>query len=117
MGFERKMGRAALGLVLLLDAASAAAAPPEPLIVTQLADPDPNYVPPHEPKLNTIRASDQLDQGSSLDQSMQEFGRAIGQAAMLQQQAIEARCRSGAPSGSSTADRFAWEASCRYQRH
>jgi hypothetical protein len=116
MEFERKVGRAAFGLVLLLGAAGARSASHEPLVVTQLADPDPNYVPPRLPKLDETRASDDLDDKPTLDQAMQDFGRAIGQAALLQQRAIDARCRSEA-APADRADRLAWEANCRYQRH
>jgi len=119
MGFERKIGLAALGLALNLGGTPLLAAPSEPLVVTQLADPDPNYVPlPREPK-HGKRNADEVDENPTLDGAMQEFGRALGQAAMIQQQAIEARCRSGASeqASASAQDRFAWAAACRYSRH
>jgi hypothetical protein len=116
MGIERLIATAVLGLALLPGAAAAAAAPPEPLIVTRLADPDPNYVPPRgESAERSTMSAEDLE--PTFDEAMQDFGRAIGQAALLQRQATEARCRSGAPAGGSASDRFAWEASCRYSRH
>lgn len=48
---------------------------------------------------------------------MQTFGRAIGQAAMIEQQQIEARCRAGAPQNATREQLFDYEASCRYSRH
>ena len=117
MGIERKIRKMLLGVALLPGAAPAIAASPEPLIVTQLADPDPNYVPPPDGTHGTRRSSDLVDDNVTLDQAMQDFGRAIGQAAMLQQQAIEARCRSAEAVPAGGAGRMAWEANCRYQRH
>ncbi|MFL6726457.1 MAG: hypothetical protein ACJ8FS_08080 [Sphingomicrobium sp.] len=116
MGFERNIGRAGLVLALLLGAVPVAAAPPEPLIVTQLPDPDPGYVARPEPKLQVTQSRGDPDE-NSIDTAMQTFGRAIGQAALLEEQAIEVRCRSAEPSGGSAVARFAWEANCRYQRH
>ena len=116
MGFGRIRASLALCLSLLLGGAPATAAgPSESLIVTQLADPDPNYVAPDE---SGSRARSRKQHAMpALDAAMQEFGRAIGQATLLQQQAIEQRCRTAAPVAESVTDRFAWAASCRYARH
>jgi hypothetical protein len=115
MGFERKISCLCL-IIASLGANPAVAAPAtEPLIVTRLADPDPNYVPP--PAERHAARMGRQDESPTLDSAMQDFGRAIGQAAILQQQAIEARCNSGAPVPSGGAARWAWEANCRYQRH
>ena len=46
MGYERKIVQRVLGLALLVTALPAAAASKEPLVVTTLPDPDPNFVPP-----------------------------------------------------------------------
>ena len=116
MGHGRKIMFLALGATLT--GASAAAAPrSEPLIVTQLPDPDPNYVPPpREPKGNALK-NDDADQDQSIDQAMEVFGRAIGQAGLVTRQKAEARCREGIPADVPAEQRYAWEASCRYQRY
>jgi hypothetical protein len=116
MGLERKIGWAAFGLAVLVAAKGATGAPSEPLIVTQLAEPDPNYVPQSEPRLTTTRASGDLDQDRTLDRAMQDFGRAIGQAAQLERQLNESRCRSGGAVPPDGPGRLAWEANCRYER-
>lgn len=48
---------------------------------------------------------------------MQEFGRAIGQAALVEKQQIAARCQAGEPTNATDEQRFAWAAACRYSRH
>jgi hypothetical protein len=48
---------------------------------------------------------------------MEGFGRAVGQAALVIRQKTEARCREGMPADVTPEQRFAWEASCRYQRY
>ena len=119
MGFMRKIGREALGALLVLGSGVAAAAPPEPLIVTQLADPDPDYVPSSNAlklKSSTI-STDRSQENPTLDQAMEDFGRAVGEAARLQQQTIEAQCRSAGTPPTRAAERWAWEANCRYQRY
>jgi hypothetical protein len=116
MGIERNIGRSALVVALLIGAASATAAPPEPLIVTQLPDPDPNYAAPPGSRRDRTRASGDMDQSPTLDEAIQDFGRAIGQAVRLEQQAIEQKCRSVAAARARSADVLAWQASCRYAR-
>jgi hypothetical protein len=114
MGFERKIFCLCLTIASLGADPALAAPASEPLIVTRLADPDPNYVAPAGER-HAARMSRQ-GEAPTLNSAMQDFGRAIGQAAILQQQAIEARCNSGAPVPSDGAARWAWEANCRYQR-
>jgi hypothetical protein len=116
MGKVRHFGCRAIGASLLLCAVATQAAPaPEPLVVTRLADPDPNYVPPAEPKSRGKRS--RADEAQPvLDEAMLAFGRAIGQAALAQRQVMQARCSAGPPSGASDVERLAWEASCRYSR-
>lgn len=116
MGFERNIARAVFSAAVLVLAASAAAAPREPLVVTKLADPDPNYIPLAESKHAKADAA-QADANSRIEDAMQTFGRAIGQAAMVEQQQIEARCSAGAPSNATREQLFAYEAACRYSRH
>ena len=112
MGIERIFTCFALG-VAMLPGGVALAAPAEPLIVTQLADPDPNFVPEGSHSATWKRSREAMPR---LDASMEAFGRAIGQAALVEQQAIEERCRNAAPAAASATDRFAWAASCRYTR-
>ena len=115
MGFERNIVRKGLAFVVVLNALPATAAPPEPLVVTRLSDPDPNYGPP--PSERTLaRRSAEADEAATISAAMQEFGQALGQAAMAQQRAVEERCRSTDASSASSEDRLAWEAACRYLR-
>lgn len=114
MGFMRDMVGVALAGTLLGGAPAAAA--PEPLVVTRLQDPDPNYVPLPEPKDGARRADD-ADENASIDQAIQDFGRAIGQAGMIIRQKVEAKCREGIPGDVPTEQRYAWEARCSYQRY
>jgi hypothetical protein len=115
MTIGRNVRCAAVAIGLIAPAASIAGAP-EPLIVTQLADPDPGYVRPSaEPRGGTRPLPADIDR--TLDTAIQDFGRAIGEAAAIQRRAIEARCQSGEANAASAADRFAWAASCRYSRH
>lgn len=116
MGYVRTIAHRALCAIVLLSAGAASAAPREPLIVTRLADPDPDYVDSGEPQSSKPRTS-QVDAESKVEQAMRTFGRAIGEAAVLQQQQIEALCSGGAPTNAKTEQRFAYEASCRYVRH
>ena len=115
MGLKRIMIGAATCIALLLGVArSAEAAPSEPLVVTELADPDPNYVLQSEQQPGKrLRGN---DAAPVLDEAMQDFGRAIGQAAFLQRQSIQAKCNSSAPVPQGGAARWAWEANCRYER-
>lgn len=103
-----------LALVSTIGVSPALAGPAEPLVVERLSDPDPYYVPPRAERRSAEIAD--RDATSALDQAMQDFGRAIGQAAMLERQALQSRCGSGAPVSATPADRMAWEASCRYSR-
>lgn len=116
MGLKRIITRVAPCIALLLGAAPMAeAAPAEPLVVTELADPDPNYVPPPTEQHSGKRSASN-DAAPVLDAAMQDFGRAIGQAALLQRQSIQAKCNSSAPIPAGGAERWAWEANCRYER-
>jgi hypothetical protein len=110
------MVRAVICAALTVGGSPAAAAPPEPLVVMRLADPDPSFVPPPEPARRGQK-SVSSDQDPTLDDAMQDFGRAIGQATMLQRQQIEARCQAGEAANANAEQRFAWQASCRYTRH
>lgn len=117
MLFRRIIGQTALLGTLLAASPASLNAAPEPLVVTRLADPDPNYVPLRAAGPSR-RISDQDAQAAArIDSAMESFGRAIGQAAIIEQQQIEALCRSGAPVNATPEQRFDYEASCRYSRH
>ena len=117
MGFEWNIAQAGACLALLVGGTAVAAPPPEPLIVTRLADPDPNFVPPVDgPRSRLAATADEDLQDPALDRAMEDFGRAIGQAALVQRQAIEARCKSNDATHASASERFAWQAACNYVR-
>jgi len=82
-----------MGSALLMAAPQvASAAPAEPLVVSALSDPDPNFVPPKPEPRKKGRAHSRADEGSSLDKAMENLGMVIGQAAESQ------RMREGATS-------------------
>src|SRR5690349_7097383 len=68
------------------------AAPAEPLVVSPLSDPDPNFVPPKPEPRKKGRAHSRAGEASSLDKAMENLGMVIGQAAENQ------RMREGATS-------------------
>ena len=117
MGFGRNLARGALSAALLLLAAHASATPLEPLVVTRLADPDPNFAVRETGSKNGSAQSAEAAADGRVEDAMQTFGRAIGQAAMIEQQQIEARCRTGAPVNATREQLFAYEARCSYSRH
>jgi hypothetical protein len=100
------IGRVLSGVAVLL-AGAPTAARPEPLVIEQLADPD----------ATLVAAQVGADRNSALDYGVQGFSRAIADATLLQQQAMDATCRSTHAPAASAAQRFAWEANCRYRRH
>lgn len=116
MGCRRNIVRSALcAAIFIVLAGPAAAAPGEPLIVTPLGNPDPGLVAAPEPQLQLTKLHSGDDRDLAVEQAIESFGRAIGQASRADQQAIEARCRSQARARS--ADRFDWAATCQYVRH
>lgn len=119
MGYRLDVTRFALSSAVLLMGAPAAAEPREPLVVTRLSDPDPNYVASVDPKREAreAREASEADANTRVEEAMQSFGQAIGQAAMIEQQQIEAFCKTGAPVNATREQLFAYEASCRYTRH
>ena len=99
-----------------LGASAALAGPAEPLVVTQLPDPDPNYV--RQP--SAIRADSRVKKAGdddAIDEAMQDFGRGLGQAALVMRQKMEAQCREAVPANVTPEQRFTYEASCRYHRY
>lgn len=117
MAIERIIVGALVGPALLVAAAPVAAAPKEPLIVTPMSDPDPYFVPSGAKAMQDPDTAGDAGDNSRIEQAMQTFGRAIGQAAMIEQQQIEAKCRESEPQSATREQRFAWAASCRYSRH
>lgn len=114
MGYLRAIGTIGAAAALVGAAQPAIAAPAEPLVVTKMSDPDPNFVPPPPERRGRVQIRE--DENPTLTEAMEQFGRAIGQAAMIQQQNMEARCRSMASGSMSDTERLAWAASCRYSR-
>ena len=71
---------------LLLSAAQPAAAGPDPLVVTQMPDPDPGFVPPPPERKAKHAARKQDDDNPTLEQAFENLGRVAGQAAQMEQQ-------------------------------
>ena len=102
-----------LGVSLLCTGVPVAAEPNEALVVTQLADPDPDYVAPPDTKGGHRHKAAEDD---SLDQAMEQFGQALGQAIQLQQQMMLQRCKASEGAAGTSQGRMAWEAACKYIR-
>jgi len=107
MGFRRETCRAMACAVLSCTAADTSAEPGEPLKVTQLGDPE-----------SELEAAAVLENsgGANARAGQDDFSRAINQALRAQQRSIEEKCRSANRDSGTIASRWAWEASCRYQR-
>lgn len=106
MGFKRKMGEASLGLALVASSVGVrATTAAEPLVVTQLSDPETRLV-----------AVDGSSPDSALDVTMASFAQAISRSVVAEEQAAKARCISGAAIPATHAARLSWEAYCRYRR-
>jgi hypothetical protein len=90
----------------MVSAAASAAEPAEPLTVTRL--------PNAEKELLVSTVSDNLGPPQA---DPDQFSRAVSEAVRVQQQSIKANCRSVPTPNSSIAERWAWEAHCRYQRY
>jgi hypothetical protein len=86
--------RTHIGIVVAAAAAAstapALAAGGEPLVVTQLADPDPNFVPPPEPK-HKPQAAPTTPAKQTLADAMEAVGSAAGRLAKLQERARQER--------------------------
>jgi hypothetical protein len=117
MGSRRKIIGQAVFAGLSLCAAHALAAPREPLVVTKMTDPDPGFFPPPADRSAADRSAAKADEDARLEQAMQDVGRVVGQAAMIEQQQIESRCRTGLAADATAEQRLAWAGSCGYSRH
>jgi hypothetical protein len=89
MASVRQISSTAALLLIAAVAPSTAAigAPREPLIIITSPDPDPNFVPPREPKHKSRAAKPYRPKQGSMDETMENLGRAIGQLELLGQQA------------------------------
>jgi hypothetical protein len=75
--------------VALAIANPALAAPADMLVVEQLSDPDPGYVPPPAEK-ERVRSSRKSDGNPTLDQAFENLGRVAGQVAQIREQRAKA---------------------------
>ena len=77
-----------LGTVLpasLLFVAQPVVAGPDALVVTQMPDPDPGFIPPPPEKKAKHAARKQDDDNPTLDQAFENLGRVAGQVAEMEQ--------------------------------
>lgn len=115
MGYKRDMLRSAFCAALAAVTGPASGEPREPLVVTNLANPASGTIAASEPWLKVTRLNGD-DQDLALDQAVANFGRAIGEAAHADRQALDAKCRSSQGQAASVADRFTWAVNCQYSR-
>jgi hypothetical protein len=105
VGIERKLRLLTIAVSLLAGGTAGIARPQGSLVLAPATDAQPYFVPPAtEVKLDPA------------DEAIQQFRRAISEAAVLQQQRIQASCRTSSPQGGTPEQRFAWAANCRYAR-
>ena len=117
MGIERDIARAALGVVLLLGGVHAAAADPSLPGWAPLPDPNAGLVPLPDPGQQATQPPGTSGGDLALDEAMASFGAAVAQAIRLDQQTIDATCKSIEAVRGRTARISAWQANCRYRRH
>ena len=113
MGIKRDITRVALGVALLFGVAHAAAADPPQPEWTPLPDPNAGFVPSEQ---QATQPPGTAGGDSALDKAMERFGAAVAQAIRLDQQDIDAACRSVESVHSRSARFSAWQANCRYRR-
>lgn len=108
MGLKRKTGQLALCLAMIIcPAAAGAASPGEPLVVTNLGNPE---------LLVITQGAPAGTEDPALGGAMRGFASAINEAAAADQESIAARCKSIVRVPANGAFRDAWEANCRYLR-
>jgi len=105
MGFKYVTRLSIISIALSASAAGAGADPAEPLTVTRLGDP--------EAGLQRSIGSANVSGVSAED----DFAQALTNSVRRQQQSTNLRCRSANKGFATVADRWAWEASCRYRRY
>lgn len=108
MGFKRSIAPVAVRFASLLAAAPACGA--------SAGGRDLYLVPPSQNAVVQFASPYGSQAEDPLDQAIRNFGRAMNQAAMADEQKIQEHCRTGAPASASTQERYAWAASCRYSR-
>ena len=93
MASERCIRSVLPAMALLFGAAVApatspafAGAPREPLIVTEVPDPDPNFVPPREPRRKARPPTARKTAKPTINQAMEDLGRVAGQLELLGEQ-------------------------------
>ena len=108
MGFKRKVIPAAMSAALaMMPAVAQAAQPPEPLVITRV---------PERELIVTNAGSAVSDQRPSIDDAMESFGRAIGQAIRVEQQVLQSACRATELPKPGTPQAYDWHARCSYIR-
>lgn len=85
MTTKRRYGLTAIALLPLCVAAPVIAAP-EPLVVSQLPDPDPSYVPPPPERTTAPKSRSNSEDHPTLDGAFENLGRITGQLAKMGQQ-------------------------------
>jgi hypothetical protein len=113
MGVERTIREFVMVTTLLVGAAPVVAASPEPLIVTPLPEPDLHYVSLSGQERISVQKS---AEDSQLDDAIESFGRALGEAQRQQRATIEAACKSVKAPHAVRGDISDWWANCRYNR-
>ena len=92
---KRNIRSAVCGIALLIGAAASSPtfAEPrgEPLVFTTSPDPDPDFVPPREPRRQPRPAKSHRPAKGSMEQLMEDLGRLTGQLGLLGEQIRQSR--------------------------
>jgi hypothetical protein len=115
MGFERTILSAMISAALLSSASAHAAGAKEPLIITKASNADAIVLASNDgAKMSLARA--ETSEAGSIDQAINDFARAVGDAIRAEQEATEAACKASNPPKANTAAAFHWRARCSYVR-
>lgn len=90
MNSKRRHTFAVTATIVACVAQPVVAAPEEPLVVTQLPDPDPNYAP-LPPEKRSARPPHGSDENPTLNEAFENLGRSAGQLAQIAEQRARAR--------------------------